>query len=159
MDSQTHRSWTCELIRTLIHSYYGNLEHRDPLILSYLARTILTLWYSWTHDYMDSWTHDYVDLDSRGLLVFSLWHPELTRLFNMIWYEDIKLMSSGHEIENNPNYFQITNFDQNTQFQRKHFPLSYIRNFGIFGNGGSRRMEKTNQLNDISTFGYFAPPP
>ena len=63
------------------------------------------------------------------------------------------------KIENNQNNVKMTIFDQNTQFQRKHFPLSYIRNFGIFGNRGIRRMEKTNELDDISTFGYFAPPP
>ena len=62
------------------------------------------------------------------------------------------------KIENNQNNVKMTIFDQNTQFQRKHFPLSYIRNFGIFGNRGIRRMEKTNELDDISTFGYFAPP-
>ena len=63
------------------------------------------------------------------------------------------------KIENNQNNVKMTIFDQNTQFQRKHFPLSYIRNFDIFGNRGIRRMEKTNELDDISTFGYFAPPP
>ena len=66
--------------------------------------------------------------------------------------------SSDHETRNFGKILKITDFRQNTQFQGKHFPLSHIRNFGIFGKGRIRRIGIASELDDILIFSFLPPP-
>ena len=117
-DSQTH-GLSLRVSATLTNSHYGTWRLLDPSnLLFYLAWgdiNSLVLLDSWTYGLMISWSHVLNNSDS-------LWHPELIRLIDIIWYKDIKLRSWKLKITKITSKWQFLTKIPNSRGSTSHYP-------------------------------------